>query len=59
MIVTRMTPFRHFLHRGFPQLQARQTNKATLHRESAILSWDRRWLDGKLYTEGVVETAQK
>jgi len=54
-----MTPFRHFLHRGFPQLQARQTNKATLHRESAILSWDRRWLDGKLYTEGVVETAQK
>jgi len=25
----------------------------------AILSWDKRWLDGKVYTEGVVETAQK
>ncbi|MES3025774.1 MAG: bifunctional 2',3'-cyclic-nucleotide 2'-phosphodiesterase/3'-nucleotidase [Pseudomonadota bacterium] len=24
-----------------------------------ILSWDKRWLDGKLYTEGVVETANK
>lgn len=40
-------------------MQARQTNKTTLHRESAILSWDRRWLDGKVYTEGVVDTAQK
>ncbi|RZT42962.1 bifunctional 2',3'-cyclic-nucleotide 2'-phosphodiesterase/3'-nucleotidase [Cupriavidus agavae] len=25
----------------------------------AILSWDKRWLDGKVYTEGVVETARK
>ncbi|WP_035881435.1 bifunctional 2',3'-cyclic-nucleotide 2'-phosphodiesterase/3'-nucleotidase [Cupriavidus metallidurans] len=25
----------------------------------AILSWDKRWLDGKVYTEGLVETAQK
>ncbi|WP_343654997.1 bifunctional 2',3'-cyclic-nucleotide 2'-phosphodiesterase/3'-nucleotidase [Cupriavidus sp.] len=25
----------------------------------AILSWDKRWLDGKVYTEGVVETAKK
>lgn len=25
----------------------------------AILSWDKRWLDGKVYTEGVVETANK
>lgn len=24
-----------------------------------ILTWDKRWLDGKLYTEGVRETAQK
>src|SRR5471032_2435477 len=24
-----------------------------------ILSWDKRWLDGKIYTEGWVETAQK
>jgi len=24
-----------------------------------ILSWDKRWLDGKVYTEGLVETAQK
>jgi 2',3'-cyclic-nucleotide 2'-phosphodiesterase/3'-nucleotidase len=24
-----------------------------------ILSWDKRWLDGKVYTEGVVETARK
>lgn len=24
-----------------------------------ILSWDKRWLDGKVYTEGVRETAQK
>jgi 2',3'-cyclic-nucleotide 2'-phosphodiesterase/3'-nucleotidase len=25
----------------------------------AILSWDKRWLDGKVYTEGLRETAQK
>ncbi|WP_317205017.1 bifunctional 2',3'-cyclic-nucleotide 2'-phosphodiesterase/3'-nucleotidase [Janthinobacterium sp.] len=25
----------------------------------AILAWDKRWLDGKVYTEGVRETAQK
>jgi 2',3'-cyclic-nucleotide 2'-phosphodiesterase/3'-nucleotidase len=25
----------------------------------AILSWDKRWLDGRVYTEGVVETAQR
>ncbi|MFP3755681.1 MULTISPECIES: bifunctional 2',3'-cyclic-nucleotide 2'-phosphodiesterase/3'-nucleotidase [unclassified Cupriavidus] len=25
----------------------------------AILAWDKRWLDGKVYTEGAVETAQK
>ncbi|WP_454763014.1 bifunctional 2',3'-cyclic-nucleotide 2'-phosphodiesterase/3'-nucleotidase [Cupriavidus campinensis] len=25
----------------------------------AILSWDKRWLDGKVYTEGLVETAEK
>jgi len=25
----------------------------------AILSWDKRWLDGKVYTEGAVETAKK
>lgn len=24
-----------------------------------ILSWDKRWLDGKIYTEGLPETAQK
>ncbi len=24
-----------------------------------ILSWDKRWLDGRVYTEGVVETAQR
>ncbi|MGJ7916625.1 bifunctional 2',3'-cyclic-nucleotide 2'-phosphodiesterase/3'-nucleotidase [Massilia sp. LXY-6] len=25
----------------------------------AILNWDRRWLEGKIYTEGLVETAQR
>jgi 2',3'-cyclic-nucleotide 2'-phosphodiesterase/3'-nucleotidase len=25
----------------------------------AILNWDKRWLEGKVYTEGVVEAAQK
>jgi 2',3'-cyclic-nucleotide 2'-phosphodiesterase/3'-nucleotidase len=25
----------------------------------AILAWDKRWLDGKVYTEGVKETAEK
>lgn len=25
----------------------------------AIMSWDKRWLDGKVYTEGVKETAEK
>lgn len=25
----------------------------------AIMAWDKRWLDGKVYTEGVKETAQK
>jgi len=24
-----------------------------------ILSWDKRWLDGRVYTEGIVETAQR